>query len=91
MITIPPKGHDARRYLPDVAALADILDPKNAGRLPYSSTVFNTICITLDNDPAIVAVTAICIGSVTNERLLVRLGRSGEYDVLWNFSTGAAQ
>ena len=106
MITIPPKGHNARRYLPDVATLANMLDPKNAGRLPSLTAALKKARIILGNNPATMAVTSICIASVpihsvlidsvlidsvSNERLLVCFDRSNEYDILWNFSTGAAQ
>ena len=95
MFTIPPKGHDARRYLPDAAGLAEILNLKNAGRLPFLATANNNACVILNNNPAIVAVTTICINRLSGERWLVRFGEWchtaegwGEYDVLWNFGTG---
>jgi len=84
---LPSSNHKARELMGDMASLAEILNPANAGKLPTTIEARNNARRTLEaNDCAKRVVSVVLRGD--DERWLMSFGRRGGARKEWNFGNG---
>lgn len=85
---IPSMGHPARELMGGMAALAEVLAPVNAGKLPPIWLARKRALEFLEAEPAAKRVNSVIVRADTDERWLVSFGKRGGWRKEWNFGTG---
>lgn len=84
---LPTADHPAREAMGDIAHLVEILDPRNAARLPDFGEAIRSARRTIASAPAARRVNVVCLRG-DDERWLVSVGPRVGWKRLWNFGTG---
>lgn len=79
---------EAREAMGDIAAVAEILDPRNVARLPATFEAVAMAKRTLAGVSAASRVNVIVLRGDTDERWLISVGPRGGWRKLWNFGSG---
>ncbi len=85
--SLPTQNHPAREGL-DIAHLAVILDPANAGKLLTTHEARRSALKAMEADKAIRRINFVVLRSENDQRWLISIGRKGGWKKLWNFGTG---
>jgi len=87
--SIPTLGTPAREALgADLSAVAEILNPANAARLPVRFEAKRNARRFFKANPAAKAIFVIVMNSSNDERHLVKIGPRGGCTKVWNFGDG---
>jgi hypothetical protein len=84
---LPTLGTPAREACGDISALAEILNPANAARLPDFHDAVRSARRNIATMPEARALFVICLRG-DDERWLIRVGRRGGWKRVWNFGSG---
>ena len=87
MFHLPAANHPTREALGDIAHVAELLAPANAGKLPDFAEAVRAGRRTIEANPAASRVNIICMRA-NDERWLISVGKRGGWRKLWNFGTG---
>lgn len=87
MFNIPIEGSAAREAMGDIAHVAEVLNPKNVGKLKcFREAIADARRAVLAN-PGVKSVNVICIRG-DDERWLISVGPRGGWKKIWNFGRG---
>ncbi len=88
MFRLPPEGHKAREFF-DLGTLAEILNPKNAGKLfPVWEACRKARAMFAGEGLKPSRVYFVIVRLDTAERWLISVGPKGGWRKEWNFGTG---